>query len=56
MEKLTPYLEANNQIRRWNGNVESPYKVLPIETNELSSEMIEQIVKDAGYRAVPLRP
>jgi copper chaperone len=54
IEKLTPYLEANNEIRSWKVDTSNPDKVLTIETDSLSSEMIERIVRNAGYKAEKL--
>lgn len=54
IEKITPYLDANNEILSWKVETSNPDKVLTIETDSLSSEMIEQIVKAAGYKAEPL--
>lgn len=54
ISNLTPYLNANNAIRSWKVDAGNPSKVLTIETDTLSSETIEAIVKAAGYKAEPL--
>lgn len=55
IEKVTPYLNSNNQIKKWEVDTASPLKILTVETDHLSSEMIEQIVKQAGYKADQLQ-
>lgn len=55
IEKVTPYLNSNNQIKKWEVDTASPFKILTVETDHLSSEMIEQIVKQAGYKADQLQ-
>ena len=49
--KITPYLEANNEIKSWNVDTNNPNKVLTVETDNLTDEMIREIVKSAGYNA-----
>lgn len=49
--KVTPYLSANNEIKHWEVDTQNPDKVLTIETDNLSEEMVREIVKKAGYRA-----
>lgn len=54
IESVTPYLSANNEIKHWEVDTKSPDKVLTIETDNLSDEMIREIVKKAGYKAEKL--
>lgn len=49
--KITPFLNANNEIKNWHVNTNDPNKILTIETDHLSSEMLETIVKNSGYKA-----
>ena len=51
MEALTPYLNANNEIKHWEVDLQDPAKVLTVETENLNEEMIREIVKKAGYKA-----
>lgn len=51
---VTPYLNANNQIKKWEVDTVNPQKVLTVETDSLSSEMVAEIVKKAGYKAEPI--
>ena len=52
--KVTPYLNANNEIKHWSVDTQNPKKILTVETDNLSSEMVEEIVKKAGYKAEKL--
>ena len=49
IEKVAPYLNANNEIRSWSVDIQNPNKILTIETDNLTNEMIKEIVKKAGY-------
>lgn len=49
--QITPYLDANNEIKSWKVETGKPEKILTIETDHLSGEMIETIVKNAGFKA-----
>jgi copper chaperone len=55
IEKVTPYLDGNNEIKSWTVDTANPNKVLTIETENLTDEMISQIVKQAGYKAEKLK-
>ncbi|TKK69930.1 heavy-metal-associated domain-containing protein [Ilyomonas limi] len=55
IEKVTPYLESNNEIRSWHIDINDKNKILTIETDKLSSEIVTEIIKNAGYSAVPLQ-
>lgn len=52
--QITPYLDAQNEIRSWRVDTEDPFKVLTVETDHLSREMVETIVRNAGFTAEPL--
>ena len=54
IEAVTLYLNANNEIKRWEVDINNRDKVLTVETDHLSDEMIRQIVKNAGYKAEKL--
>ncbi len=54
--KVTPYLNANNEIRHWEVDTQNPAKVLTVETDNLDDETIKEIVKQAGYSAERLTP
>ncbi len=48
---ITPYLDANNNIKSWEVDTANPQKVLTVETDNLSDEGVREIVKKAGYKA-----
>jgi copper chaperone len=54
VQAVTPYLDANNEIKHWEVDINNPNKVLTVETDHLSGEMIRNIVKIAGYSAEQL--
>jgi copper chaperone len=54
IEKVTSYLESNNEIRSWHVDITNKDKILTIETDKLSSEIVREIIKNAGYSAEPL--
>jgi copper chaperone len=49
--KVTPYLNANNDIKHWEVDITNPNKILTIETDNLTGEIVREIVKNAGYSA-----
>jgi copper chaperone len=54
VEAVAPYLDANNEIKHWEVDINNPNKVLTVETDHLSGEMIRNIIKIAGYSAEQL--
>lgn len=55
IEEVTPYLNSNNAIKSWKIDTENADKILTVETDNLSSELIEEIVKHAGFSAKSLQ-
>lgn len=55
IDQLTPFLQANNLIKSWNVDLSSPNKILTIETDELTPDMMQVIVKNAGFTAEPIK-
>jgi copper chaperone len=51
---VTPYLDANNEIKNWHVDIDNPKKVLTVETDNLTDEMVSTIVKTAGFKAEKL--
>ena len=51
---VTPYLNANNEIKHWSVDTENKDKILTVEADNLSGEAVVEIVKKAGYQAEPL--
>jgi copper chaperone len=54
VEAVSPYLDANNEIKHWEVDINNPNKVLTVETDHLSGDMIRNIIKIAGYSAEQL--
>ena len=48
---VTPHLNANSDIKHWEVDTQNPQKVLTVETDNLSSDMVKDIVIKAGYKA-----
>lgn len=49
--KVTPYLNESRDIRHWEVDTQNPNKILTVETENLTDEMVKEIVKEAGYKA-----
>lgn len=52
--KVTPYLDENSDIRHWDVDIQNPNKILTVETENLTDEMVKEIVMEAGYKAEPI--
>lgn len=50
--KVTPFLDGEAQITFWEVNTENPDKILTVETDWDSNQVIE-LVKSAGFSAEP---
>ncbi len=48
--KITPSLNTNEAIEKWEVNTMDPSKILTVETG-LSAEEVKGIVENAGYKA-----
>lgn len=51
ISKVKPILDKESKIIQWEVDLESPDRILTIKTEELNSEEIKKIVKNAGYTA-----
>lgn len=51
IEKVTPYLDADKAIKNWKVDTANPDKILTVETDDLTEEMVKSIVAAAGYKA-----
>lgn len=54
ISRVTPYLDANNEINSWSVDIRNADKVLTVETEKLTEEMVEVILRNAGYHASKL--
>jgi copper chaperone len=51
---VQPFLDAESRILSWNVETDNKDKILHVETEQLRADDIVQLVKKAGYIAVPL--
>ncbi len=49
--RVTPYLNEEKAIKSWNVDTANPQKILTVETDSLSENEVEQIVREAGFKA-----
>jgi copper chaperone len=49
--KVKPFMDASREIKQWEVDTGKPEKVLTVETEVLTDKEIENIVKNAGYKA-----
>jgi copper chaperone len=47
---VTPFLDGDQEIEKWQVDLESADRILTVETN-LSGDDVTEIVKKAGYNA-----
>lgn len=47
---VTPFLNEEKAIEKWDVDINAPGKTLTVETNEPDSERIIQAVKKAGFQ------
>ncbi len=51
---ITPFLNQEKGIANWNVDLASPQRILAVETEELTSGEIVEVMKKAGYLASPI--
>ena len=51
---ITPFLNQEKGIANWNVDLASPQRILAVETEELTSGEIVEVMKKAGYLANPI--
>lgn len=51
---ITPFLNQEKGIANWNVDLASPQRILAVETEELNSGEIVEVMKKAGYVASPI--
>ena len=49
IEKVTPYLDSNPSVKKWEVDTKNPDKVLTVEGEDPDSRNIIAAVRDAGY-------
>lgn len=47
---VTPFLNGDNQIEKWQVDLESADRILTVETGQ-TAEQVSELIKKAGYNA-----
>lgn len=55
LSKVTPFLDKEETISRWNLDIESPEKLLSVSGTDLDPQTVENAVEQAGYIAEIVR-
>lgn len=48
---VTPHLNSNKEIEKWEVDLASPDKMLTVHTKSLDENAVQKLVKAAGYEA-----
>lgn len=51
LSKVTPFLDQENGIEKWEVDLQSDKRVLTVETSNLDKEELQQTVQKAGFNA-----
>lgn len=51
---VTPFLNEQKSILKWNVDTTSPDKILTVETEEANDEKVIKAIEKAGYKIEPL--
>jgi copper chaperone len=49
--KVTPHLNAAEEVREWKVDTANPAKILTVETESLNEQEVITIVEKAGFKA-----
>lgn len=49
--KVTPFLNAEKGIEKWDVDIFNPEKILSIETDNINSDKIIEAIEKAGFKA-----
>ncbi|OEK03026.1 hypothetical protein BFP97_16510 [Roseivirga sp. 4D4] len=55
LSKVTPFLEKEESIEKWEVDLENPNKLLTIEGSRVSEEKVISILSKVGFDAQPIR-
>jgi copper chaperone len=50
IKTVTPFLEKSNNISKWSVDLESPDRIMTVET-EGDTEEVKNLLNEAGYKA-----
>ncbi|MDF9799144.1 copper chaperone [Catalinimonas alkaloidigena] len=51
LSKVTPFLNEEKNIKKWDVNLESDDRILTVETSDLTEEEVKKTVQKAGFNA-----
>ena len=54
LAKVTPVLNGENSIEKWNVDIYNPEKILTIETNEETPDKVIGLIEQAGFKIEPI--
>ncbi len=49
--KVTPFLNDENGIEKWDVDISNPEKILTVETDSTNSDKIIEAIEKAGFKA-----
>lgn len=55
VKKVTPYLDQEESISKWNVDTETPDKILSVSGEELQPNTVKKRVEEAGFKAEVIR-
>lgn len=56
LAKVTPFLNAEPSIEKWEVNIYTPEKTLTVESSEADTAKVIQAVEKAGFQIEQLNP
>lgn len=54
VEKVTPALNSDVNIKEWNVDLKSPERILSVSGENVTEKEVESLIKKAGYSAEPI--
>lgn len=55
VKSVTPYLDGEESISKWQVDTDNPDKVLSVSGEELEPHVVKKLVEKAGFKAEVLR-
>jgi copper chaperone len=50
---VTPYLNGNENIKKWEVDTANPEKILSVEADQIDEKEVMELVQKAGYKIEP---
>lgn len=54
LRAVTPFLNGEARIKRWEVDLNDPWKILTIESEDITIREVVNLLSKAGYKAEPL--